>query len=185
MTSYTQKLNAFQPRKTWTVSDKGLEWQDQEKDMKSGVLKWDDIRSVRLRFEPSRAETRRVALHIYTPVQHTITNIHYGGMMDFRLQKREFRQFVEAFHAAIPVGTNITFHSGSTPRAYVGNAVVSLGILIFLLFLAPIMTITGIPGATSIFRIVMILIFLPILAKVLIKNKPSTYTADKLPENML
>lgn len=185
MTSYTQKLNAFTPTKTWTVTDSGLSWQDEDKDMKSGLLKWEDIRSVRLRFEPSRAETRRVAMHIYTPVQHTITNIHYAGIMDFNLQKEEFSAFVKAFHVAIPKDTTTTFYSGSTKAGYFGNVLVSVAILLFLLFLAPIMAITGIPGATSIFRIVLILFFFPLLIRFLIRNKPSTYTPGSLPEKML
>lgn len=185
MTSYTQKLNAFTPRKTWTIEPTGVRWQDEEKEKKSGFIEWDDIRSVRLRFEPSRAETRRVALHIYTPIQHSITNIHYGGVMNFQLQKDEFERFVSAFHEAIPSETSATFHKGSTMGAWIGNIAITVGILLLLLFLAPLISLTGMPGGTSIFRIVIILIFLPIVFKMLKTNKPETYRPEDWPREML
>lgn len=184
--TYRHRLNAFKPTILWTVEDGGVGWAEQEEEGgKSGFIPIEKITSVRLRYEPSRAETRRVGLHIYAPYDHHITNIDYEGIMDFEHKPKEFAAFVKAFHALFPPDTKTVFHSGSTMRAYIGNAVITLLILVFLLFLAPLISLTGIPGGTSIFRIVMILIFLPILAKVLIKNKPTTYRPDALPEQML
>ncbi len=184
-TSYTQKLHAFKAQTKWTVEADGVRWEELEKEEKSGFIRREDIKSVRLRFEPSRAETRRVGLHIYTPMDHIITNINYGGMLDFELQAEPFKAFVSAFHDMFPDDTSTIFHSGSTKAAFIGNVLVTFFTLLLLMFLAPIVSITGIPGGTSIFRIVIILIFLPILFKVLNKNRPKTYRPNQWPREML
>lgn len=183
--SYTHRLNAFNPVKVWTVEPGGIGWADQDEDGESGFIPIEKIKSVRLRYEPSRAETRRVGLHIYTPYDHHITNINYKGAFNFEHRPDAFREFVLAFHGMFPAGTETVFHSGSTKGAYIGNILISVLVLAFLLFLAPILSITGIPSAASIFRIVMILIFLPILANVILKNRPQTYQADAPPLDML
>ncbi len=76
---YTYRLNAFKPTVTWEVTKSGLVWSDDKGG--AGEIPWESIKSVRLRAEPSRAETRRVVLHIYTPIDHPISNIHYNGPM--------------------------------------------------------------------------------------------------------
>jgi hypothetical protein len=140
---------------------------------------------VRLRYEPSRAERRRVGLHIYAPYDHHITNINYKGPMNFEHQPDAFRTFVTEFHALFPDGTETVFHQGSTMGAYIGNAVLTLLIFGFLMFLAPILAVTGIPGATSIARIILLVIFAPTLIRLLIRNRPRTYRPNSLPTDLL
>jgi len=185
VTSYTQKLNAFNARTKWTVESDGVRWEQLEKEKKSGFIPIEKIKAVRLRYEPSRAETRRVGLHIYAPYDHPITNIDYAGVMDFEVQEDPFREFAIALHEIFPADTKTTFHSGSTMAAFIFNIAITVLILVFLLFLAPLVSVTGIPGATSIFRILMILIFLPILFKMLKKNRPQAYRPDQVPMEML
>lgn len=181
--TYTQRLNAFAPTKTWEVAPQGLIWSDDKGEI--GEITWENIKSVRLRFEPSRAERRRIGLHIYTPIKHTITNIHYKGVMDFVAQKDTFRVFVMEFHKGFPKDTQTVFHKGSTRGAYIGNLLITLLIFAFLFLLAPLLALTGIPGAASIVRIGIILICVPVLLSALVKNKPNIYTPKILPLKML
>ncbi len=180
---YTQRLNAFKPTTTWDVQRGGLVWSDDKGG--TGEIAWEKIKSVRLRLEPSRAETRRVGLHIHAPYPYTITNIHYKGPMNFKAQKDEFRDFVLAFHGGFPADTKTEFNKGSTRAAYIGNALVTLGVLAFLFLLAPILSLTGIPGVSSIVRILIIIFFVPVLLSLLVKNKPDTYRPDAIPVEML
>lgn len=180
---YTQRLNAFEPTKAWEVVPQGLIWSDNKGG--SGEIPWQKIQSVRLRFEPSRAEHRRVGLHVYTPMDHTITNIHYKGPMTFVAQKDTFRAFVIAFHAGFPEDTSTIFYKGSTHGAYIANTVITLLIFAFLFFLAPLLALTGIPGAGSIVRIGIIIISVPVLLSALVKNKPDTYRPGNVPWKML
>ncbi len=183
MGSYTQRLNALQPTRTWHVNATGLHWSD-DRDGASQIP-WNMVQSVRLRYEPSRAETRRIALHIYTPMDHVITNIHYKGVMDFVAQEEAFRTFVKAFHRHVPKDGSIEFHLGSTPVAFVSNALITLAVLILLFLLAPLLAVTGIPGAGAIFRILLILVFMPTLWRLFRRNRPRPYDPDALPVDML
>ena len=180
---YTQRLNALKPTMTWEVAKEGLSWSDDKGG--AGQIPWRKIKSVRLRLEPSRAETQRVALHIHAPYPYTITNIHYKGVMNFKAQKGEFRDFVLAFHKGFTTDSQTVFHKGSTQAAYIGNVVITLLLLAFLFLLAPILSLTGIPGAGSIARILIIIIFIPTLLKLLVKNKPDTYDPNHVPLEML
>ena len=180
---YTHRLNAFKPTTTWEVVDGGLSWTDDKGG--AGEIPWAKIKSVRLRMEPSKAESRRVALHVYTPRDHAITNIDYRGPLTFNVQRDEFRDFVTAFHKGFPADTATVFHKGSTRAAYIGNILISLGLFAFIFFLAPLLSLTGVPSAGSILRIVTIIILIPILLSMLIKNKPATYDPDDIPMEML
>jgi len=92
---YTHRLNAFRPTTTWEVMEEGLVWTG-DKDG-TGAIPWAKIKSVRLRMEPSKAESRRIGLHVYTPRDHAITNIDYRGPLTFNVQRDEFRDFVTTF----------------------------------------------------------------------------------------
>ena len=180
---YTNRLNAFKPTVTWDVTEGGLFWSDDKGE--AGDIPWAKIKSVRLRAEPSRAEIRRVVLHVYTPIDHPISNIHYKGPMNFKAQKNEFREFVLAFHRAVPKDTKTIFYKGATRGAYIANALITLGILAFLFLLAPLLALTGIPSAGSILRILIIILFVPVLLSMLVKDKPDTYEPDDVPLSML
>ena len=92
---------------------------------------------------------------------------------------------VLAFHEAIPNDTDTVFHKGSTKAAWLGNFAITIAVLMLMMFIAPLVSVTGVPGATSIFRIVMIVIFFPLLIKLLIRNRPETYTRDTVPTELL
>ena len=180
---YTHRLHAFKPTTTWEVVEDGLTWTDNKGG--SGKIPQGKIKSVRLRMEPSRAETRRVALHVYTPRDHAITNIDYRGPLSFNVQRDEFRDFVTAFHKSFPADTKTIFHKGSTHAAYIGNILISLALFALIFFLAPLLSLTGIPSAGSVVRIITIIILIPVLLSMLIKNKPATYDPDDIPMDML
>lgn len=180
---YSQKLNAFKPRKTWSLNKDGLVWHDEKGDR--GDIPYDAIKSVRLRLEPSRAETRRIAMHIYTPIDHVITNIDYKGPMNFKANTTAFRDFVIAFHEGFPKTSETVFFKGSTRGSYIANAIIVLVTLAFLFFLAPLLSLTGIPSIASIARIGLVVLFLPVLLSLLVKNKPATYDPETVPVDML
>lgn len=187
LVTYAQRLNALRPTRTWTVRPDGLNWKDVKDGeiIGTGTVPLGTIRTVRLRFEPSRAERKRVALHIDGVGRQTITNIDYRGILDFHHQPDAFRQFVAAVHAIFPDDSPVEFHAGSTWPAYIFNMILTVLILGFLLLIAPILSVTGIPAATTIGRILIILFLAPTLLRVLVKNRPRQYSPDSWPEQML
>lgn len=183
MVEYTQRLNALTKPTTWLVDETGISWS--EKEGKSGHIPWSKVSQVRVRFEPTRVETRRVTLHFHAPYPFQISNVEYRGFGDFKAQPEEFRAFVEAFHQFVPKDKGIRFRVGSTYPVYIMNMVITMGVIALLFAMAPIVQATGMPGGIVIARLAIILIFLPIVFKVLWLNRPRSYDPAHLPEDML
>ena len=86
---YEQRLHQFTSTKTWEIRPDALVWHD-DKGEKGGI-RFSQIKLVRLRFQPTRVERRRIALLIQVPGQTCqITNIHYRGVMDFEERSEDF-----------------------------------------------------------------------------------------------
>lgn len=180
---YTQKLHQFVPERTWHVDDKALSWLD----VKGGVgrIPFETIRSVRLRFEPTRAERRRYAMRIDAGTEVAVTNIHYAGIYDFKDQSDSYRPFVEAFHRALSTANpNVKYHSGSTPFAYVMNILLTIWIFAMLAIAAMFLLATGLIWLVVI-KLGIIVFFLPALFRLLKKNKPSTYEPLDIPDSLV
>lgn len=183
--TYTHKPHAFAPETQWTLTPEGLSWDQTDKEKRSGTILYDDIKMVRIRYEPTRYERKRVGLSIHAGRLYHITNIGYGGVLDFVNQSESFNPFVMAFHNGFPSNSKTKFYKGSTWPAMIGNLVITIFVLLLLLFLAPIVSMTGIPGSTSIFRIILIVFFLPVLFILIKRNWPREYRPETFPEEML
>lgn len=179
---YTQKLHQFVPERTWQVGDTELSWHDAKG--QSGRIPYASVKSVRLRFEPSRAERRRYAMRIDAIPQAAITNIHYDGIYDFKDQSETYRPFVEAFHEKLlKANPNVQFRSGSTPFAYVGNILLTIWIFAMLAIAAMFLFAIGLTWLV-VLKLAIIIFFLPALFRLLKKNKPSTYDPLDIPEDL-
>ena len=180
---YTQRLNQFTPTRTWTLTPKALQWHDDKG--ASGEIELSKVKEVRLRFEPSRAETRRFAMHINAGTTTTITNINYRGVMDFEARSDEFRNFVIAFHKALAsTNPSVIYHQGSTTGAYIGNVLLSLfvfGIIIFAFFFFLFAGVVWV----ALVKLVIILALIPTLIRFLKRNRPGTYRPDDIPAELL
>lgn len=183
--TYTHKPHAFAPETIWTLTQDGLNWQQTDKDKRSGTIAYKDIKMVRIRYEPTRYERKRVGLSIHAGRLYHITNIGYGGVLDFVNQSESFNPFVKSFHDGFPANTKTKFYKGSTWAAMIGNLAITIFVLLLLFFLAPIISVTGIPGGTAIFRIILILFFLPVLFLLIKRNWPREYRQETFPEEML
>lgn len=180
---YTQRLHQFVGERTWTVGDDALTWRDAKGG--GGRVPYSGIRSVRLRFEPTRAERRRYAMRIDAGTELAITNIHYAGIYDFKDQSEQFRPFVEAFHEKLRVANpNATYLSGSTPAAYVMNILLTIWIIAMLAIAAIFFFSIGV-GWLVVLKVALILFFMPALFSLLKKNKPSTYDPQHIPESLV
>lgn len=180
---YTQRLHQFVTERTWTVGDDALTWRDVKGG--GGRVPYSAIRSVRLRFEPTRAERRRYAMRIDAGTELAITNIHYAGIYDFKDQSEMFRPFVEAFHTKLKAANpNVKYLSGSTPAAYVMNILLTIWIFAMLAIAAIFLFSIGVGWLVAV-KVGLILFFMPALFRLLKKNKPSTYDPQHIPESLV
>ena len=181
---YQQRLHQFTSKKTWEITPNALSWSD-DKGLK-GRIPFAHIRRVRLRFQPTRVERRRFALVIEVPGEtHQITNINYRGVMDFEDQSDEFTPFVDLFHQKlVAANPDVAFRSGSTPAAYVLNALLSAFIVAVILGVALFAVMSGIIWLIAI-KVVIIIFYVPTLIKLLITNRPMRYDPLNIPPHIV
>ncbi|MAK59845.1 MAG: hypothetical protein CMK09_02590 [Ponticaulis sp.] len=180
---YSQKLHQFEPRKTWTLGETELIWEDEKG--RSRRIPFTQIRSVRLRYEPTRAERRRFAMRIDAIVELVITSIDYRGIYDFEDQAEDYRNFVTAFHERLNAENSaVNYLSGSKPVSYVMNWILTAWILLMLAVAAVFLVSIGLIWAVVI-KLALIIVFLPALFKVLSRNRPSSYDPTDIPERLL
>ncbi len=182
MISYTQKLNHFSKTTKWQLHEKGLIMTE------DGGVEWKipfgNITSVRLRFEPSRAETRRYAMRIQAGRELTLTNINYRGFMDFEEQSEDFNAFVYAFHEALRrANPNATYKAGSTLGAFIGNVILNVFVLTLLVGVGIFFITTGMWGIAAV-KAAIILFYVPIMLIQLKKNFPKSYDPAHIPPEL-
>lgn len=183
MTEYIQKRHKFDPEYVWSITPQGV--MRQSEGSPDYLIPFSRIQSVRLRQEPTRVQPKRVGFHIYTPQDHVITNEHYIGIYDFEDRTQSFENFLDAFHSAFPKDTDVTFHKGSTQGAFIGNIAIILAVFLLLFAVSPLFAVTGIPGASFIVKILLLIVYLPIALRMIWKNKPQRYDPQHWPRDML
>lgn len=181
--TYTQKLHQFEPRKTWSLGENELIWEDEKGQSRS--VPYSDIRSVRLRYEPTRAERRRFAMRIDAVIELTITSIDYRGIYDFKDQAEDYREFVTAFHEKLHArNPNVKYLSGSKPFTYVLNWLLTFWILFMIAIAAFILMSSGLIWLVVV-KLGLVIFFLPALFKLLNRNRPSSYDPTDIPKRLL
>jgi hypothetical protein len=182
MISYTHRLNAFTKPTTWQLHEKGLIMT--EEGGQEWKIPFKNITAVRLRFEPSRAETRRYAMRIQAGRELAITNINYRGVMDFEEQSEAFTAFVTAFHEALHAANpDATYRAGSTMGAYIGNVILNVFVLSVLIGVAIWLITTGMWGIFAV-KAAIILFYVPVMLIQLKKNFPKSYNPDDIPTDL-
>lgn len=139
MISYTQRQTPFAGPCTSQLHEKGLI--PSEEAGQQITITFTNVTSAKLRFEPTRVETRRYAMLITAGRDYTLTDINYRGIMDFEAQSDAYNIFIDAFHNRLAAANpDVSYSAGSTPAAFAGNVIASrivvallIGIGIFLL----------------------------------------------------
>jgi hypothetical protein len=179
---YVQKLSHHSATRTWYLDQLGVHWSDNNGE--TGRIAYEAIKSVRLRFEPSRAERRRYAMRFLASRNHIITNINYRGMMDFVDQSPQFHKFITSFHTNLhSVNPHVEYYSGSTKGAYIGNLALTLFVLVMIVLAALFFISIGMVWVAGI-KVIIILFYLPTLFRLLARNRPSSYLPNKIPPHI-
>lgn len=181
--TYTQRLHQFTKSRSWEIRQDGLSFV--EENDREGLIPWTSITAIRLRFEPSRAETRRYAMRIKAGVEYTITNVNYRGIMDFEEQSAEFAEFVHELHNMLSQkNPSVVYRSGSTLPAYIANVLLSVFVLLILLVIGYIFLRSGLYGIVAV-KTVIILFYIPTMLVLLKKNRPRPYDPTDIPSDLI
>lgn len=182
MSSYTQRLHAFVPSRTYTVADDALLWQDGKGG--SGWLAYADLAEVRLSYAPTRVQKNRYFMTLSTgqgtPIQ--ISNEDYRGLADFQDRSLSYRIFADELHRAIAAANpNVRFHSGSSDVQHMLHWVLTLFIVLVLATAALVFVAMGLYWLIFI-KLAIIAYYLPTLRRYMRVNKPDSYDPQALPE---
>lgn len=183
---YTQRLHHFTGTRTWKISPDALSWTTD--DGGKGRIPLEAINSVRLRFQPTRAEMGRYAMLIHagkSNQEFTITNIHYKDPMNFQKKSDEFRSFVNEVHTAVSAKNPETeYLAGSTYGAYAANLALNIFIIGLLAVVAWYIILSGV-WALIVVKALIILFYVPTMLFQLKRNFPSRYDPANLPARLI
>jgi hypothetical protein len=151
-------------------------------------LAYTDIRSVNLRYAPTRVVRDLFVMDILDiyGLHLIVSNTYWNKPMDFTLKNSEFREFVVQFHKELnQTGGHIQYLAGISKLKYYGYIAMSLVIYAFLITLIFIMLFSGFLIPIAILKIVLIAVYTPRLISYLKKNKPLRYLPLALPAGVL
>lgn len=183
---YTQRLHHFTSTRTWEISPDALSWTTD--DGGKGRIPLEAINSIRLRFQPTRAEMGRYAMLIRagkSNQEFTITNIQYNGPMSFQKKSEEFCNFVNEVHKAVSAkNPDVDYLAGSTHGAYAGNVTLNILILGVLAVVAVYVILSGV-WALILVKALILAFYVPTMLSQLKRNFPGRYDPANLPARLL
>lgn len=181
---YAYKPNlAGAPWVFWLTAD-GLAW---EYGRRSGKIRYDEFKRVRLCYRPATLQMHRFLTEIWSPrsPKLMISSTSFRGLMEQARQDADYREFVTELHKRLAAaGTAAQFENGMHPVLYwLGVAVFSaiaaglamlLGRTIWQADWAGVAALTGVAA-----------LFAWQVGSVLYRNRPGTYRPDALPPLVL
>ena len=185
MTQYRQRPHAFAPERTYTLAADGVHCQGEgELDT---VIRYDQVESVRLAFEPTRAQRNRYCLRITgrQGQRYDITNEHYAGIAEFEDRSPGYRHFAAELHRLLASGGYpARFHSGQGAMQYAFNCALTIFILVMLAGVAWFLLAVGLI-AIVVVKVVIIAFYLPTLFRYVTRNRPQDYLPSAIPPAVL
>lgn len=144
------------------------------------------IRTVNLRFEPTRMQTNRYRCHLTLADGRKLVfqNEHYAGFASFEDRSLSYRTLVTALVRRIPtVNPSCTFTTGTSALSWWGQ--LTGLVLMFLLLAGLLIAMASVIGALIILKLLLIAALLPVLLKWALKNRPGTFDPLSPPAELL
>ncbi|MDD5365482.1 MAG: hypothetical protein PHR30_09100 [Gallionellaceae bacterium] len=185
MATYTQRLHAFVPDRTYTVADDALLWRDGKGG--AGQVAYADLAEVRLSYAPTRVQKNRYFLTLSTghDAALQISNENYLGLADFQDCSPSYRIFVTELHRSIAAANpGVRFEAGSTGMQRSLHWLLT-GFILLVLAAAALAFITLGLYWLVLVKVGIIAYYLPTLKRYLGINKPRRYAPSAIPEEML
>jgi hypothetical protein len=183
--SYTVRANAFTGRRTFRLTDNALTWEEDGKPL-DGVF-YDDVAEVRMRYAPSRAWTNRYVAQILFREGGMVelSNMDFVGFANMREQNADYAAFLRAFHRRLAErNATAIFRKGSSAAAYAGNLALTAFILAMIVLAAVLLVTWGFVWIAAV-KLVIVVLFVPVLFRFIRRAKPETYDPRALPADAL
>lgn len=184
-TVYRNRPNAFVGERTYTLTDDALVV-DEAGQPRAGAF-YDGVSEVQLAFTPTRADTNRYRARIVyrDGGMAEIFNTSYAGVMNFPESNAEYVAFLTELHRRLAArGKDVRYRRGNSVGAYVGNW--ALTIFIFAMIgLAFILLTTWAVVWIAAVKLVLVVIFVPVLIAYMRRARPGTYDPLAIPKDVL
>lgn len=182
--SYAYKPNLVGAPWEFSLAGEGLAWRYGRR---SGLIRYGDIRRVRLSFRPATLQSYRFLTEIWAPQSPRIqiSSTTFRSLMEQARQDAAYRDFVTELHRRLAAaGTPALFQAGMHPALYwLGVGVfATIGLTLGGLLVRTLLN-GDLTGAAVIVGV--ILLFLWQVGMVFRRNRPGIYRPDALPALVL
>jgi hypothetical protein len=185
---YRKRQTLFSKAETeWRVDDEALVERDP-----SGYERrtsWRDVTSVRLAYAPTRWKAWRYVFVLYLKSggKIEIDNAHFAGVGDFEDRSESYTPFVRAALERVrALAPEARMRAGSSVVGYILNLLFvgsMFAILAIVIFTLP--TPLDYLDASSVIKGAIVVIFLPVLIRWIVKARPQGLSLDNIPRDAL
>jgi hypothetical protein len=181
---YVYKASLIGAAHQFELTDEGLSWRIGSK---AGVWPYADIKAIRLSYRPVSMQSRRFRADIETANHQrlAILSTSWQTVVLMAPQDHDYRAFITSLHQRMEkAGSNAKLIGGIGPKLYAAGIVLLalVAIAISGLFLRAIAT--G-AFAGALFLVGFAALFAWQIGGFIRRNRPRTYTFDRLPEALL
>jgi hypothetical protein len=178
------RVSALEPERIWKLKGDTL-WMCTEGNQDIPIP-LPGIQKLRLAYEPSRFQTNRFRCYLYNSGGKcaTIQNEHYEGIASFTDRSDSYVHFTRALISRIAaVNPTCTFSAGTSQLNWWGQAIF-LTVVFGLLALVMLFLYSAI-GPLVIIKLVIIALFIPVVIRWFVRNKPKTFSPGTVPDKLL
>jgi hypothetical protein len=184
-TEYQFRAHAFAKDRTFLLTDDALVWGEDGARI-DGVF-YDDIAEVRVTYAPTRVARNRYRTQVIFRQGGMVElfNTHYAGFADFEERNAAYSAFVQALHRRLAVrNAPVIYRKGSSPGAYAGNLVLTLGSFGMIALAFVLLFNFGIIWI-AVAKLAIILFFVPTLVRYIRRSRPQAYDPRAIPADAL
>jgi hypothetical protein len=154
---------------------------------RSGFIRYEQVRRVRLSYRPATMQTHRFLTEIWTEQtpKLQIASASFRGMLDQARQDDPYTAFIVELHRRLAAaGSAARFEAGMNPLLYWGGSIIMVGVAVML---AVLLGRTAINRDLTGFAVMMgvSLLFAWQVGALFYRNRPQTYRPDAPPPTVL
>jgi hypothetical protein len=183
--SYRSRRSVLEGETSWTLAPDALERSDHGQ--LPLLLPYRDFMELRLSYDPTRFDTRRFRCDIAARGRGRITimSTSYVSPGNFEDRGAHYTPFVRALVARVaPAAPNCRFRAGKRPWAYWAQHAFLLTILIMLGLVLALFSGFSVSGLVAV-KLGIFAFYIPIAIGYARRNLPKSFTADRIPTEVL
>lgn len=185
MAKYRFRQSVFTKPTTYETAADRLTWRSEEG--ASGELLYDEIKSIRLKYDPTRFESNRYVANIQSEKGDGLkfVNMSFRGAANFESHNEEYRVFIkELILEAKKQNPAILLHSGNKPAGYIMSWVMAVFGGLALFFALGYFYSEENPGFIWV-KVAVLVLYLLLMPAYLKKNRPRSFDAEDIPADVL